>query len=443
MFFFSFLQRWIYDYDSKETFLKYAYLACIFFCIIGIYSIMMPIKDTIFLKTVGIKYLSLGKTFAVLVIIPLLFLYSHLTSYIPRHRLLCAVGLFYACVTLLCFFVLIHPTWGLANQVLSPYRLVGWIWYACVESFGSIMVTTFWGFAADISQPESAKRGFSLISLGAQTGGFLMPLIFRNKAKVWGPLPFFFIIIGGMIVIVIFTFYFTKITPPAQLKGFEKNPSSKPLSSSFLEGLLLVIKEPYLRGICMLVASYEIILIFFEIQLKAFANACYLDINSLNGFFFEYSLYSNGIALSSLLLGSHNIRKYTNITVMLLITPALTLGMLILTLISFDLNTFFYCIVITRGINYSLNQPTKEQLYIPTASSVKYKAKAWIDIFGARFGKSAGSSLHLLQPMLHSIFSRVTTGIIAILLGLWAYSVWYVGKKYDKAIKENNVVDSR
>ena len=194
MFFSSFLQRWIYDYDSKETFLKYLHLACIFFCIIGIYSIMMPIKDTVFLKTIGIEYLSLGKIFAVLVIIPLLFLYSHLTAYIPRHRLLCAVGLFYAFLTLICFLILLHPTWGLANQTLSPYRLVGWVWYACVESFGSIMVTTFWGFAADISQPESAKRGFSLISLGAQTGGFIMPLIFRNKATEWGPLPFFSIV---------------------------------------------------------------------------------------------------------------------------------------------------------------------------------------------------------------------------------------------------------
>lgn len=444
MFLNSLWQRWASNYTNTDTFLKYVRLSLIFFCIIGVYSIMMPIKDTVFLKTVGIAYLSLAKTFSVLVIIPLIFFYSYLLSYISRHKLICVASLFYACITLICGLTLLHPYYGLANTILSPWRIVGWIWYACVESFGSLMVTIFWGFVADISQPESAKKGFSLISLGAQLGGFLFPLILHSKAVAWGPLPFFFIVTTGMITIFLLTVYFIKVTPHSQLQGFHTThrATPPPLSSSFFEGLRLLAQESYLRGIFLIVGCYEVILIFFEIQLKAFANACYLDINTLNGFFFKYSLFSNGIALCSLLLGAEKIRKYTSISFMLLITPFLTFAILILTKFSFNLNTFFYGIVLIRGINYSLNQPAKEQLYIPTTPDVKYKTKAWIDIFGARFGKSAGSSLHLLQPMLHSIFSKVTTSIIGILLGIWAYEAYYTGKQYDSAVKEKKDIGS-
>jgi ATP/ADP translocase len=45
----------------------------------------------------------------------------------------------------------------------------------------------------------------------------------------------------------------------------------------------------------------------------------------------------------------------------------------------------------TQALIFSLYDPVKELLYMPTNEEVKFKAKAWIDVFGARFAKAVGS----------------------------------------------------
>jgi AAA family ATP:ADP antiporter len=49
-----------------------------------------------------------------------------------------------------------------------------------------------------------------------------------------------------------------------------------------------------------------------------------------------------------------------------------------------------------RGLSYSINRASKELLYTPVDSILIYQAKAWIDMFGYRLFKVAGSFLILL-----------------------------------------------
>ena len=49
-----------------------------------------------------------------------------------------------------------------------------------------------------------------------------------------------------------------------------------------------------------------------------------------------------------------------------------------------------------RAMSYSINRASKELLYVPVDSVLIYQAKAWIDMFGYRLFKVAGSVLILL-----------------------------------------------
>jgi AAA family ATP:ADP antiporter len=49
-------------------------------------------------------------------------------------------------------------------------------------------------------------------------------------------------------------------------------------------------------------------------------------------------------------------------------------------------------VLFLQGLTYSLNEPAKELLYMPTSDMIKFKAKAWIDVFGARLAKAMGAS---------------------------------------------------
>jgi AAA family ATP:ADP antiporter len=49
-----------------------------------------------------------------------------------------------------------------------------------------------------------------------------------------------------------------------------------------------------------------------------------------------------------------------------------------------------------RGLSYSINRASKEQLYIPVDPVHTYQAKAWIDMLGYRLFKVMGSALILV-----------------------------------------------
>ena len=43
--------------------------------------------------------------------------------------------------------------------------------------------------------------------------------------------------------------------------------------------------------------------------------------------------------------------------------------------------------VLSKAVNYALNKPVLKQLYIPTTKETKYKAQAWIEMFGSSGSK--------------------------------------------------------
>lgn len=59
---------------------------------------------------------------------------------------------------------------------------------------------------------------------------------------------------------------------------------------------------------------------------------------------------------------------------------------------------FFSCAakISDRALSYSINRASKELLYVPVDSVLIYQAKAWIDMFGYRLFKVAGSVVILL-----------------------------------------------
>ena len=77
-----------------------------------------------------------------------------------------------------------------------------------------------------------------------------------------------------------------------------------------------------------------------------------------------------------------------------------------------------------RGLSYSINRASKELLYTLVDSILIYQAKAWIDMFGYRLFKVAGSFLILLftqwLPFTVSVpqLSWLTAFICLIWIGL-------------------------
>ena len=94
-------------------------------------------------------------------------------------------------------------------------------------------------------------------------------------------------------------------------------------------------------------------------------------------------------------------------------------------------------------INYSFSKPLSEALYIPTVKDMKFKAKSWIDSFGTKISKSAGSFFtdFAVTAIPGSVmFYAVYTTFFSVLIGAWLITAYLLGRRYEKAVDSNEII---
>jgi AAA family ATP:ADP antiporter len=451
------IKTWWGDFE-KEELKKFALLAVIFGFTIGVYWLLRPLKDAVFIKTVGSINIPWAKWVSLAVVVPLGIFYSKLVDLFPRHRVFYALSAIYALLALVFGICFINPIIGLSNvetitlpngEVMTQHalligRMIGWAFYTYVESFGSIMVVLFWGFAADISTPEAAKRGFPLVAFGAQIGGILGPWLVKSQAKNLGAGTLTFVAAVGTAMIGLMIWYFMSNIATDQLKGYQSNDSHHKKSepkTGFMEGLRLMLAQPYLLSIFAVISLYEIINTILDFHFKYLAGKEHVDKDVLLAYLGEFGMYTNMVAFICILVGVNNIGRKLGLRTALVILPILMLGTVGFLYASPTLGTAFWILVFGKALNYALNQPTKEQLYIPTTKDAKYKAKAFIEMFGSRGSKAFGSAINMFRGWFGAeLFMIFSTGASVGLIIVWLYAALYLGNTYKKAVDENRVV---
>lgn len=442
-------------FESKEEVQKFLLLGAIFFCIIGTYWAMRPMKDSIFIKVVGSDYIPMAKWLSLAVVMLLLVVYSKLVDLLPRHKVFYILTGGYAVTAVVLAYILNSPAYGLDNTVTDPSRFIGWIWYCYVESFGSLIVALFWAFTTDITKEESAKRGFPLIALLGQTGNIVGPWYLNAKSLGFTHSgPMIYILAGLVIAMGILMWVFMHVTPKSQMVGYQEvthggHPKETTHSEpGFFEGLKLLITQPYLLSIFLLLFFYEVIVTFFDFLFKATAGAAFPLERDLGAYLANYGAMTGVVATACVLLGINKIQQYLGFRFSLVLTPILVAIAAIVVRVYPGLTVFFWVMVLAKAMNYALNQPTIKQLYIPTSKDARYKSQAWIEMFGSRGSKATASGVNALRLWFTraygaggaSLFLTVTTGVSLGLVGAWLFIIPFLARTYQKAVDKKQVV---
>ena len=440
------------SFESKEELQKFGILALIFCGIIGLYWALRPMKDSIFNAMIGMEWQPWAKVLSLVVIFPIVILYSKLVDMFPRHKVFYFLTGLYGVIALIMFFCFSDPSLGLANTVKSPARILGWVWYVWVESFGSLMVALFWAIVTDITSPESAKRGFPLVALFGQVGNMVGPrflnakaLGFSNSAPVVGIVAVLLFAIGAMFWV------FMKVTPASQLKGYNASDESEVESEpGFFEGLKLLVTQGYLLGLFLIITVFEVIVTVLDFHFKMSVSTAFVNEAEVGAYLASYATMTGVVSTLCVLLGINSIQRILGMRASLLMLPILTVSAVLL--IKFNPQSLligFWIMVFSKAVNYALNQPTLKQLYIPTSKDTRYKAQAWIEMFGGRFSKGSGAYINTFRAPLvaqHGAidgvarFLFVSSAISFGLVGVWLLVAIYVAATYDKAIKEKRIV---
>jgi len=439
-------------FESKQEIRKFLSLAFIFFLLIGVYWALRPIKDSIFFATVGANNLPWAKIFSAIFILPIIMFYSKIVEIFQRNKVFYIMLTLYAIAALVFMILFKHPTIGLANKTVSSSRIIGWLWYWYIESYGSLIIASFWVIVTDITLPESAKRGFPLIYIFGQLGNFAGPyFITAKKLGFSTSAPIAGICAALMICIAIMLWLFMKFTPKSQLKryeGHETEAKNKKHKVGFLEGIKTIFTNGYLVGILFVIMVFEIIVTIFDFQFKLLVASAFPSEVGASAYLAKYAYTTGIVAFLCVTFGINSIQRKLGMFASLLITPILVLGAVFLLWINPILGVAFWIMVLAKAVNYALNQPTIKNLYIPVKKSTRYKSMGWIEAFGGRSSKSIASAVNLFRKIFITkhgaagamIFLTVSSSISIGLIGIWLLVAFYLAKTHKKAITNNDVV---
>jgi AAA family ATP:ADP antiporter len=377
-------------------------------------------------------------------------LYSRLVDRFKRQSLFYIIGGALVCGLLIFSFLFNHPTLGLDNKVASSGRWLGWAWYVFVEAYGSLLIALFWAYASDSIDAESAKKSFFLIVMLGQFGGILGPQStdlpalfgFRNCAPLIALCA-----INTIIVIVIISWFALRLsrqTVSMPTENMNLPEHKKEGGAGFIEGLRLLVTDRYLLGIFLVISFYEIIVTIFDFNFKRLAFQSAVGDVSTARLLGDFGTAVNAVSFICLALGIGNVQRWLGMKSALCAMPFI-IGIMV---ISFKTNPsitlLFWIMVAGKALNYALNSPSLKQLYIPTSQAAKYKAQAWIEMFGSRSAKACGSGVNALLKVFQTragsavagfaMYVTFASSLSGVLLVFWFFAALFLSKEYDRRV---------
>lgn len=440
-----------------EELKKYSLLATGFFFLIGSWWPLKTLKDSIFINMVGPLWIPSAKIASLTLFFPLVLCYSKLVDKFPKEKLIYFFITVYTVLGLILVYFLNAPGIGISNTQTDPSRLLGWAFYLFCESYVSLFMTLYWSFVNDITTPESAKKGYGLIIFGTQFGGLIFTILgnylsydttlYAERVPL---IALISVLLFSMVAVVVWilkrtvsaanmTGYQDALEQTATMVDSAESVETEVETSaiSFLDGLRMLLTRPYVMGIFTIICLQEIVATIMGFQMSLLVAQTYTDPGQVNKFLFEFGFAVQVIACTFGLVGTSYFQRRFGIMSSLVMYPLCIGAFILWYLQSPTLWTVFYVMLIAKALGYALFQPAKEALYIPTARSIKYKSKAWIDMFGMRFAKATGSMVNgLVGPAL-----LLAGGIALGLIGIWAGLATIVGKRFNKTVENNELID--
>lgn len=420
---------------TPEQCRKFGFLTFCYFLLIGAQWPAKTLKDSLIVSELGADNQPLARAVSVLLCIAMSFFYGQMVSRFRRENVLYLIlgGLVslgaVLSVLIKLYFMGIFPI----GQALVIYGF-----YVYIDMVTVLSIPTFWAFVSDVTTPDEAKKGFTILALAGQFGGLITTLIgerFSGNTQNYYMISSFSV---GLLVVYGFSLYRMMHTVPKEdMRGYvaDQKKVQEKHSMTFLKGLLLIAASPYVFGLFFLTAAQEILTSVMQFKMFKVVEATFMrDAAATSAFQFKYSIAIQ-IVSTVVSFGSAVLRLQDRLgnDICILLYPALVMLCFVGVYFFPVLLVVSGAMAVMKGLHYALNKPSREALYIPTTKEVKYKSKAWIDVFGTRLFKLTGSSIN-------KYFFANIDAIIALFFLSWIPIAGYVGYTYKKSVEENKTV---
>lgn len=220
-----------------------------------------------------------------------------------------------------------------------------------------------------------------------------------------------------------------------------KNVKASGKEEGVMEGFYLFYEHDYVKGIFAVSSLYMVQVTVIDYMLKVLAKTRYEGLypgdpgqalKAFASFMGYFGIATNGISFLFSLFGTGKVIKHLGLKFTLISFPLMMLFFTILVWLHPNIWVVFAVMMFIKAMSYALNNPTKEILYQMTSTAIKFKCKSWIDTFGQRGSKAAGSLI--TNAFAESLPDLVNYGS-ALGVAMAAFLVYvsdFMGKKFDE-----------
>jgi AAA family ATP:ADP antiporter len=396
------------------------------FCLLAAYYLLKTIREPLILNARGgaeVKSYAAAATAGLLMI--LVPAYSAVAARVSRVKLINGVTLFFiAC--LLVFFGL--------SQAGVPVGVPFFIW---VGIFSLMTIAQLWAFANDVYSVDQGKRLFAIVGFGASLGAIVGSFATGQLVKDYGPHVFMLGAAGLLGLCLV-------LTNAVNLRETGARAAKREAPARARSGFTLVFANRYLLLIALLMLVYNLVnttgeYILGKTVLRLYerahgtAGAGGLDESKVIGEF--YGNFFTWVNVLSALIQAFvvsRVLKYFGVRVALFVLPVVALmgytGMAFIPALAFIRTVK----LAENSIDYSLQNTTRNALYLPTSREAKYKAKQANDAFFVRFGDVLSAGLVFAGTHWLSFGPRQFAAVNVALTAVWLVLAFAIGRGFEQ-----------
>ncbi|MGH9341183.1 MAG: NTP/NDP exchange transporter [Acidobacteriota bacterium] len=425
--------RTVFDFKRQEIPVAIS-LFFFFFLVIAVFQILKPLKKGLFVNSYG-DYGAEMELYAKLANIGMALLamifFTYLYNRMPRQQI----------IYVLCVFFIAWFVW-FAFALVDPGWFSIWSFYLIGDVETTLFVAAFWAYATDLSNSDQAKRLFGVIGGGGVIGGWVGISFASTLLESIGMRGLLIMTTAMMVLIGVLTFGIERwirqtgvFHGPTHLREVRKRASQE--KSKFreaIEGARLVAASKYLAAIVGIMAFYEIASQVIDYQFSTLLEPFETDVGT-QSYIAKVYFYANTLAvLVQFFLVSLIMRKL-GLTTALLVLPVAILATSPVFLAVPTLTVVSFFVFFENGLNYSIQQTSRESLFVPTSPDEKYKARAFTDMFVQRAAKGVGIGAVIALGLL-GFSARQFTWITITVVILMALCGIYAGRRFASTIRD-------
>ncbi len=388
------------------------------------YNILRPITRSKFISALGADNLPYVQLTAGLLIGVAMHVYAGAIGRLPRRWVIPVTQA--SEVALLVLFWALFRIGG--DWVSVAFYVLGLV-------LGILLISQFWTLANEIYDPRQARRLFGFIGGGASLGGAMGAAVTAFAVEEVGTDNLLLVSAAVLSLCVGIVTAIVKRHPfAADLTAVEGRGVGG-------EAIRLLFGSRHLQIIALVIAFAALGATIIDQQLNMAAEASKgaSDTDAITGFLAQVTFYLSVIGFVVQVGLTGRIHRSLGLVFALLVLPVSLGATATIILLSGSLWAAAAARVIDTSLRYTLDKTTREVLFLPLPTAVKFRAKPFIDVTVDRFAKALGALLLLvlIKPWGLGLSWQQLSYASLVLTAAWIFMAVRARHEYRRAFRQS------